>query len=350
MRKISLLFSFLMIVSFGVQAQTLEELKSMKAEKEAALAALQSEVDGLTAQIDKYPGWKIGGAGVAGFNLLGNNNWYALANPNSKNNGLGIGFSAFANQDQEKYFWNNLLNINVNRSAAWVDKNNDLTKTVALTNGLDLASLFGYKLSDKWAASVEAKWVSSILEFEPNSFTDNLDDEYKLAFNAPGQFTISAGVTWTPIANLVVLIHPLGFQKNWPGDLISSPGAKIGATYAATIIPGVSWTSNLSAFIPYGGAGDVAHAFKSAAGDETFTQAYSTGDLVTWDWLNGFSFSVWKGVGVAFNLGLRGNKQVADLGRLGANGLSLTPVDSSVLDLTDSPVQAYYTLGLGYTF
>lgn len=350
MQKISLLFSLLMFLTIGVQAQTMEELKSMKADKEAKLAALQAEVDGLTAQIAKFPGWKIGGAGVAGFNLLGNNNWYALSNANSKNNGLGIGFSAFANNDQEKFFWNNLLNINVNRSAAWTNKDSDLTKTVALTNGLDLSSLFGYKIAPKWAVSVEAKWISSILEFEPNVFTDNLDDEYKLAFNAPGQFTISAGVTWTPISNLVVVIHPLGYQKNFPGELISSPGAKIGATYAATIIKGVSWTSNLSAFVPYGGAGEVDHAFKSAAGDVTFKQAYETNELVTWDWINGFSFSVWKGVGVAFNLGLRGNKQVADLGRLGTNALSATAVDPTTLDLSESPVQAYYTLGLGYTF
>jgi len=346
MRKISLLFSLLMVLSIGIQAQTLEELKSMQAEKQAQIDALQSEVDGLTAQIDKYPGWKIGGAGVIGFNLLGNNNWFALANPNSKNNGLGIGFGAFANQDQEKYFWNNLLNINVNRSAAWADKANDNTKSVALTNGLDLSSLFGYKLSDKWAASIEAKWLSSILEFDPGNATDLLDDKYNFALNAPGQFTISAGLTWTPIDNLVVLIHPLGFQKNWPGDLISAAGAKIGATYAAQIMKGVSWTSNLSAFIPYSnGNGTVDH--KNIKDEVIGTSAYSTGDLVTWDWLNGFSFSVWKGVGVAFNLGLRGNKQVADLGRFQAVDLGTPATD---FNFDESPLQAYYTLGLGYTF
>ena len=348
MKKISLLFSMLMVLSIGVQAQSLEELKSMQAEKVAAMDALAAEVADLDSQIKTFPGWKIGGAGVAGFNLLGNNNWFALANPNSSNNNLGIGFSAFANNDQEKFFWRNLLNINVNRSAAFTDKDNDNTRTVALTNGLDLSSLFGYKLSPKWALSVEAKWLSSVLEFDPGSDLGNpLDDEYNLAFNAPGQFTISAGLTWTPIADLVVIIHPLGFQKNWPGELLSSPGAKIGATYAATIIPGVSWTSNLSAFIPYGGAGDVTH--KNIAGNDLRTVSYETGDLVTWDWLNGFSFSVWKGVGVAFNLGLRGNNQVADLGRLQlANNSQVA--DLSTVDLSDNPVQAYYTLGLGYTF
>ncbi len=346
MRKISLLFSFLMIVSFGVQAQSLEELKSMKADKEAKLAELQAEVDGLTTQIDKFPGWKIGGAGVVGFNLLGNNNWYALANANSSNSNLGIGFSAFANQDQEKYFWRNLLNINVNRSAAYADKNNDLTKSVALTNGLDLSSLFGYKLSEKWAASVEGKWLSSILEFDPVDKNDLFDDKYNFALNAPGQITVSAGVTWTPMDNLVVIIHPLGYQANFPGEFISAAGAKIGATYAATIIKGISWTSNLSAFIPYGGGDTIDHL--SVAGDVVGSSTYETGDLVTWDWLNGFSFSVWKGVGVAFNLGLRGNNQVADLGRFQA--IDAGTVLATDVNFDDNPVQSYYTLGLGYTF
>ena len=348
MRKISLLFSLLMILSVGIQAQSMEELKTMKSEKEAAIAALQAEVDGLQGQIDKYPGWKIGGVGVVGFSLLGNNNWFALSNPNSSNNSLGIAFSAFANNDQEKFFWRNLLNINVNRSAAFTDKSNDLTRTVALTNGLDLSSLFGYKLSPKWALSVEGKWLSSIIEFDPGeNRLSPLDDKFNLSFNAPGQVTLSAGVTWLPIDNLVVIIHPLAYQLNIPGDLVSSPGAKIGATYAATIIKGISWSSNLSAFIPYSTEDEMTEHFNVA--DELIGTALydETGDLVTWDWLNSFSFSVWKGVSVAASLGLRGNRQVADLGRFQAIDLGVPATD---FDFEDNPVQAYYTIGLGYTF
>ena len=143
-----------------------------------------------------------------------------------------------------------------------------------------------------------------------------------------------------------MIIHPLGFQQNWPGEFISVAGAKIGATYAATIIKGISWTSNFSAFIPYGGSGDVTHL--NIAGDEIGAVTYETSDLVTWDWLNGFSFSVWKGVGVSFNLGLRGNRQVADLGRLTL--IDLDPGAAADLDLDENPLQAYWTLGLGYTF
>jgi len=73
------------LVATVAQAQSLEELKSMKSDKEATLAAIQAEVDALDKQIYEFPGWKFGGVGVAGFNLLANNNWFALAAPNSQN-------------------------------------------------------------------------------------------------------------------------------------------------------------------------------------------------------------------------------------------------------------------------
>ncbi len=329
----------------GIQAQSLDELKSMKADKEATIAALQAEVDGIANQIYTFPGWKVGGIGVAGFNALANNNWYAIGTPNSANQGLNIGLGGYANLDVEKYFWRNNVDVNVARSAAFTDKDNNGTKTVALTNGLNLTSLFGYKLSPKWALSAEGRWVTSLLEFIPNDLNSLLDDEYGFAINSPGQATVSAGLTWLPINNLVVLIHPLGYQKNWPGEFISSAGAKIGAAYTGEIIKNVAWTSNLTAFVPYGGAGNV--DLLSTAGDAVLnTVAYETGELVNWEWINGFSTSIWKGVGLAFNLGLKQNKQQADLGKARLDEVS----GSSLATFGDNPLQSYYTVGLSYTF
>lgn len=332
----------MMVFSISIMsAQTVEELKAMVSDKSATLGALQGEIDALNKQIAEFPGWKIGGVGTLGFNALSNNNWYALGTPNSSNSALGLGFNGFANLDQDKYFWRNGLLINLSRAVTKVDKSLE-DQTVALTNGLDLASLFGYKLSDKLAASVEGKWTSSLVEFVAGATV--LDDEYKFALNSPGIATVSAGVTWTPISDLVVIIHPIGYQQNWPGDFISSLGAKIGASYAAEIIPGVSWSSNLSAFVPYtNGEGFVDHAFDADNENNTFRTDYATGDLVNWEWINGFSTSIFKGLGVSFNLGLRGNRQQADLGRLIA-------ADGVGADLSDNPLQSFYTLGLGYTF
>lgn len=320
-----------------MSAQTVDELKAMVSDKAANLSALQGEIDALNKQIAEFPGWKIGGVGTLGFNALSNNNWYALGTPNSSNSALGLGFSGFANQDQPKYFWRNGLNINLSRAVTKLDKDLD-DQTVALTNGLDLSSLFGYKLAPKWALSAEGKWTSSLVEFVPGATV--LDDEYTFALNSPGQATVSAGLTWTPISDLVVIFHPIGYQKNWPGQFISALGMKVGAQYAAEIIPGVSWSSNLSAFIPYSiGDGLVSHT--SSTGQDLTAIEYATGDLVNWEWINGFSTSIFKGLGVSFNLGLRGNRQQADAGRL--------LVDENA-DVSDNPLQSFYTLGLGYTF
>jgi len=344
MRTFKILF-FAILASFGLNAQdmSLDQLKAAQAEKADAAAALQGEADALQAKIDKFPGWKTGGVGVIGLNGLANNNWFALGTPNSSNSGINIGASAFANLDQEGYFWNNLLNVNLARSAAFQDKDDDATKTVALTNGLDLSSLFGKKLNEKWALSAELKWISSLVEFEPGATV--IEDSYKFALNSPGQATISAGLTWLPIDNLVVIFHPLGYQKNWPGEFASNAGMKIGATYSANILPNVAWTSNLSAFVPYGGAGDVIHAY--GADDSLMrTVNYGTGDLMNWQWINGFSTKIWKGIGVSFNLGLASNRQIANKGRIvsaGADG-------QDALSLDDNPLQSYYTWGLGYTF
>ena len=342
-----LLLSILMVFTISMlSAQTVEELKSMVSDKQANLDALQGEINALTKQIDEFPGWKVGGVGTLGFDLLANNNWYALGTPNSGNNALGVGLTGYANLDQDKYFWRNGLLVNLSRSTTTQDRTladgtegNVLT---ALTNGLDLTSLFGYKLSDKWALSAEGKWTSSLIEFVANG-QGVADDEYNFSLNTPGVATISAGLTWTPISNLVVLFHPLGYQKNWPGTLISSPGCKIGASYAAEIIPGVSWSSNLSAFVPYSkGDGFVDHVIGDGVAD--FRTPYETGDLVNWEWINGFSTNIWKGIGVSFNLGLKGNRQQADSGRLAGSD------NPSGVDLSDNPLQSFYTLGLGYTF
>ena len=331
-------------ISF-LSAQTVEELKSMVSDKQAKLDAIQGEINALTKQIDEFPGWKVGGVGTLGFDLLSNNNWFALGQPNSSNSAFGLGLTGFANLDQDKYFWRNGLLVNLTRAVTKIDKSLE-EQTVALTNGLDLSSLFGYKLTDKWALSAEGKWTSSLVEFDggadPTSFSD---DSYNFALNSPGQATLSAGLTWTPITDLVVIFHPLGYQYNWPGELISSPGCKIGASYAAEIIPGVSWSSNLSAFVPYSG-GDT--AMLAIDDNNVLPIDYEFGDLVNWEWINGFSTNIWKGIGVAFNLGLRGNKQQADNGRItGKSDLDETALRGLI---TDNPLQSYYTLGLGYTF
>jgi len=325
MKKLVLLLLAFMPFGLALNAQTVDELKAMKADKEAAAAAILAEIADLDTKINTFPGWKVGGLGILGFDLNQNNAWYALDNPTSRANGYGLNFTAFANLDQEKLFWRNALLTNLKQVNTTIDGNfdNDLddtedTELKAITDALDISSLAGYKLTEKFAISAEGKFLSSLLNF-----------------NNPGKLQLSAGATWTPIPNLVVLIHPLGYEFNWPSeDFTSVAGAKIGASYAAEIIPGVAWTSNLSAFLPYGG--DDTREILGVTGE---SGNWTAGDLSNWTWINGFTFSVFKGIGVGVNLGLRSDKQL-----INNFALSRQPVTQY-----DNKLSSYYSVGLSYT-
>ncbi len=332
-----------MMGALCINAQSLDELKAMKTAKEDAAKAIASEIADIDKQINEYPGWTFGGVGIVGFDLNSNSNWYAINNPNSSANGLGLTASAFANNNAEKYFWRNLLSLNLKRVNTTLDTNLDDdtpgNETSAITDALDLASLFGYKLNDKWAISAEGRYITTLLNF-----------------NNPGKLTLSAGLTWTPIQNLVVIIHPLGYEFNFPsGDYVSAPGAKIGATYAANILPGVSWSSNFSAFIPYSAGDGTLNQFPidpdspvsnpsydaSATPLSSLVVPYATGDLTNWTWLNSFSTNLFKGIGVGLNIGLRQDIQVANQWEY-QRDQTYTPNE-------ENPLQLFYSLGLSYT-
>jgi len=325
-----------------VQAQDLESLKSMKADKQAAADAMLAEVADLDKQIQSLPGWKTGGVGIIGADLSANDNWYAINTPFAQSTGLGLNASAFANNNQDKWFWNNLLTINLKQTKTNLDSRND-QEVKALTDAFDISSLAGYKLAPKWALSAEAKFTTTLL-----------------AFNKPGKLTVSAGATWLPIPNAVVIFHPLAYEKNFPGgNLVSAAGCKIGATYSAAIIPGVAWSTNLSGFIPYGGgdgtleqyevnngfartAAEAEYDFSKPIANSQTVLPYEGSDLANWTWLNTFSTNIFKGIGLGLNVGLRKDKQVADRWQYNRT--------ASTTDFSpENPLQFYYSLGLSYT-
>lgn len=334
MRRL-LLLTIVTVLSFGLaQAQeaTLESLKAMKAEKEAARDALQGEIDGLDGQIYTFPGWKYGATGILGFNLDGNDNWYAVDNAYATSNGLGLGVGAFANLDREGYFWRNQLNVDLKRVVTKPDSRND-DETEAISDALNFSSLYGKKIAPKWAISAEANYLSTLLNF-----------------NDPGKLTLSAGITWLPITDLVVLIHPLGYEFNWPsGDYASAAGCKIGASYMKEIVKGIAWTSNLNMFIPYGGS-DVTlpgYAYTDAMDVEQTVAdlpvTYEGGDMMNWTWVNGFTTKILGGIGVGLKVGLRSDKQLANASRFSTGNGSFD------LGGADNPMQLFYNLGLAYT-
>jgi hypothetical protein len=302
--------TILCVSSLTVSAQTQEELLAQKAAKEAELALLDPQLKDLTAKTDAlkaeierltelttpYPRWDIGALGNAGINFASFSEWLSKSSPNTTAFNIGITTNAFANLDQRKYFWRN----NANLTLGWLKFNDrddptDSKDFKVAADAFNASTLFGYKLSEKFALSALGEYRTAVLE-------DRLND--------PGYLDAGAGVTWTPITDLVVVLHPLNYNFIFSSggfDYQSSLGAKLLADYKKEITKGIAWRSNLSAFLSY---------------EDT--------DLSNWTWVNGFSTAV-KGIGLGIDIGLRGNKQ-----------------EALAAGRNDNPVQSYWIVGVSF--
>lgn len=308
MKKL-LFFAILLLSVSAISAQTKEELEKQKSEKQAEVDAATAEVAAIQAKLDALPGWRKGAFGTIGGSLSGFNNWFAQGAPNNNSGNIGFTVNAFANLIQEKFFWRNNLNTNLN----WVkldnkDNPNDSDNFEPTTDVFNISSLYGRNIAKNLAASALVEYRTTIL----NNFND------------PGYLDAGIGLTWTPITNLVVVVHPLNYNFVFADDdtiFNSSLGAKIVADYTRQI-GAIGFKTNLSAF-----------------------QSYESGDLSNWTWINSFSYTLWKSIGVGFDFGLRNNKQEAlNFSRnvLGNAG--------ETFDSVDNDLQTYYTFGLSYNF
>lgn len=309
--KFKFILSFILLGSLTIMnAQSVEELKSLQAEKAAEAAdfsakagAAQSEVDALQAQIEKLVGWRTGFSGLLGFDWNKSNGWAANPNPDAASSSLNIGLNGYAMMDKEKHFWHNKGIIqkawsDVDLSSGDQGEREDNLFDNGTVDILNLSSLAGYKLSDKFALSGLGELNTSIENFL-----------------SPGTFDIGVGATWLPIQNMTVVLHPFNYHIAFSGvDGVSSEGSlggKVRIDYFqdfAVSSKAVKWTTTLTSFIPYKGAAD------------------GVPTLFNYTWLNTLSFEVWKGIGVGIGWGLRNSE-------------------------FESPdVQSYTSVGLSYGF
>ena len=305
---VALLCMFATIASF---AQTADQLKAQQTTKKDSIAAIQGRVDALQGQIDALPGWKKGAFGTIGANISGFNNWYSQGTPNNSAGNIGATINAFANLDKDKFFWRNSGNVNLQ----WVklDDEDDPTDKEGFngtTDVFNISSLYGYKLNKKIAISALGEYRTSII----NNFND------------PGYLDFGVGATWTPITDMVLVIHPLNYNfvfSSGDDDIYeSSTGAKIVVDYTRKL-GAVNFKTNFSTF-----------------------QSYKDGDLSNWTWINSFGYTLWKGIGLGFEFGLRGNKQEA-LDYALNKAPTLNP--NATLENVDSKTQTYWLFGLNYS-
>ena len=291
-----------------MNAQSIEELTALKDAKAAELTALEAqlkditgqvdalkvEVENLTDQVTPYPRWDIGAHGNVGLNISNFSDWLSKEAPNTNAVALTFTGNGFADLDQRKYFWRNKLNLTL----GWqkFDDETDPTDNDFETSADagTVSSLFGYKLSEKLAISALGEYRSTVIE----------------NFNNPGYLDIGAGITWTPVKDLYVVVHPFNYNHiffDGGYEYISSFGAKLFIDYKTEITKNLAWTSNFSAFVSY---------------EDT--------NLSNWTWINGLTTNV-KGIGIGLDFGLRGNNQEAEAAGLNTN-----------------PLQTYWVFGITY--
>ncbi|MEM9918517.1 MAG: DUF3078 domain-containing protein [Bacteroidota bacterium] len=325
-----LLLSLAILLCSGVAAELLAQdspavdvtaLKAEIAEKEAQMGSLQGEIAALKAKIPPTYGWKFGSAGTLGVNFSSFSDWLGAENANTFASSISFSGNGFANLSEKKYFWRNDGNLTVGftkLNANTEEVKNDTLDYEKTADAINLSSLFGYKFTEKLAASALAEYRSTIIS----------------NFNNPGYLDIGVGGTWTPIPELVVVFHPLNYNLVFSDNDLSydsSLGCKVVADYTKALPRGLAWKSKLSAFISYS----------------------DPSNLSNWTWINGFNATLFKKIGFGFELGLRANRQegfntfLADPDN--ATFLANNPeFEIDDLDSDDNPLQTYWILGFTY--
>jgi hypothetical protein len=304
MKKLSF-FILILFIGLSTKAQTVEALIKEQAPKKAKISKLQGEVDAIQIKIDALAGWKYAAFGTIGGNFSGFKNWYSRTAPTAAAGNIGVTINGFANLIEAGFFWRNTATINL----GWVkldEKNVSGDEDFeTATDVFTISSLYGKRLSKKWAISALGEYRTTII--------DN--------FNDPGYLDFGFGATWTPINSLVLVLHPGNYnfvfsKKKTVFD--SSLGAKIVADYTKKYGK-FNIKSNLSVF-----------------------QSYKTPNLSNWTLTNSFGYTFWKGIGIGFEIGLRKNKQEALSNALISDA-------AKTFNTVDNKLQSYYLLGMSYT-
>lgn len=299
----TLVFLVLTGLVFG-QEMTLEELKAKKQSLQDKMAPIQAQMDPIVAEIAavnsaiaNLPGWYTGASGIVGANFIGRNNWFAAGdNLNATSTTLSLSMNSFANLIQKKYFWRNSGGLSLGWQKLKVKKEDPDPDFTPVADVLNISSLFGYNIAPKLAASALGEYRTSVIQ----------------NFNNPGYLDLGVGVTYTPLKNMVLVFHPLNYNFIFAdnGDVFTpSLGCKILGDYNTKLTKGINWRSNLSGFFSYKNNDPALHNAT---------------------WTNWLSFTLWKGIGVGIEHGLR-----------------FSPQEKDILKI-DSGLQNYYVVGLTY--
>jgi hypothetical protein len=274
--------------------ELMDEMKEVKKEADK----IAKEIRKLEDTLRVYPIWEKGIFGTLGFNFTRTQDWLSKKESNTAASTIGYTVNAFFNVEEKKYFWNNTIKLNQN----WVHfDNRDVAEDVegfqVASDVFNFNSLWGYKISKKMAASALLEYRTPLLQGR---------------WNNPGSLDFGLGLSWKPIKNMIIAMHPANFNtvfSNSNFDLNSSFGMKTIVEYSRKFFGGIGWTTGFSGFM-----------------------SYKNKDLDNWAWVNGLS-KTFKGVGFGLDISLKQNKQEA-ISR----------------EIEDNPIQWYYIFGISYKF
>jgi hypothetical protein len=260
-------------------------------ELKSKLGPLEKELKQTKSKIEILKGWQIGAFGTFGFNQSTFNNWIKGRNPNATSSSISAALGGFANKKTGRSFWRNAGNVNLGWLKLDIDteegEDSGFEKTADV---LKLTSLYGRNFTKKLALSAQGEYNTAILS--------NL--------NNPGVLDLGFGFTWTPEDNLVLVLNPLNYHWVF-GDspeFENSLGMKITIDYRRKFLDKFTWRTNLTGFQPY---------------------QKQDPSLREYTWINGLSFTAWKGIGVGIEYAIRN------------------------ADVEFDGMQRYFVLGLSYS-
>jgi hypothetical protein len=183
------------------------------------------------AKKEAEKGWVIGGG--LGLDLTG----LAIVNPRlgAGDNRIGFGglVNLFANNKQDKYFWNNQGSLQLSALRIGGKTKADGTDNPYQKN-LDimrLGSRFGYKiLGDKLYAAVDGTAETQLLPTYVGNVIKGQESDLVSEFLAPARFAVAPGIDYKPTAHLSFFFSPASFNLIYVGNdaLAAIPGQPLG--------------------------------------------------------------------------------------------------------------------------
>ena len=291
------------IVNFGF-SQTEESLKQRKESLKLDLEEWDLDIKEALEEVDKikkelkfledslkvYPIWSKGVFGTVGFNFSRFQSWLSKNESNTSASTFGYSFNGFFNLEEKKYFWNNTLKL----AQSWqrfINKDNEAENDgfQVSADAFTYNSIWGYKTSENLAISALVEYKTGLLQKR---------------FNNPGTLDVGFGMTWKPLKEMLVAVHPINYNSVLAEENArSSLGIKTIVEYSRKFSSGINWTTSFSGFV-----------------------SYRNNEFNNWSWTNGLGKTI-KGIGIGLDVSFKQSRR-----------------EAVVRELDNNPVQWYYCL------